>query len=250
MLYRKPVITALVAARKDSKYLAKFLSAYMVLTGDFDYTPLGVMLSSQDTWNEELVTMFRRIAQRTPDINISFSFEDRRLGRAGLHLYYETLLNGQLPEWTIYFCEDHYLRTPNWDIIVRTEIEKRKLDPDEVWVIVPGWDNPGIGAMNHILSRGYMRALDGHIARHGNLDSYINHVIEKLPADRIIHLPDIFHDFTHDVPSMMDDSRTKVELGPEAATIPPWDSDEMRALIAADAEILNKAIGKGQDNEL
>ncbi len=237
----KPYIQALVAARKDSKYLAKFLFSYLANTYDLENTPLGVMMSERDTWNKELIDHVSEIP------NLTFYREDRRLGRAGLHLYYEDMLKsaGSTPEWTAYFCEDHYPNTANWDQIVRQAIEGRKLDPYKIYVIVPGWDNPGIGAMNHILSRGFVESL-GHISKHGNLDSYINHVIEGLPADRIIHLGEIFHDFTHDVPSQMDDSRTRVELGPEAATIPAWDTDEMRALIAADTAKLNQSIQEGR----
>lgn len=234
-------ISALVAARKNSKYLAKFLFGATQYTENKFDTEFLVMASEQDTWNRELFDYF----QGQPGLD--FFFEDRGLGRAGLHVYFNDLLEHATGDWIVYFCEDHFINPPvvgeleapshYWDTIVRRTIAEKNLDPRRPWVIVPKFDNAG--TMNHIVSRGFVDLMGGVLGRHGWIDSYINDVLGGSGRgryhDRVILLnEEIFHDFTHDHPSPMSDAHLQSVTSDAGLLLPKYDSDEVRQLIAAD----------------
>lgn len=247
----KPDISVLIAARKNSKYLAKFLFG---LAANTQY-PAGiqtlVMLNEDDTWNRELVHYFDLHQDFLP---IEFHTENYGLGRAGLHVYFNDLLQHATGDWIIYFCEDHFITMHGWDTYLQRVIagitqqgdslnKPFPLDPSEPWIIVPKFDNAG--SMNHIVSRGYIDALGGVLGRHGWIDSYINdlstqawgrHPLRVLRMDK-----EIFHDFTHDDPSPMSDAHLQTIIGPEAAKLPKHGSQEYQILIEDDAERLREA---------
>lgn len=241
-------ISVLVAARKNSKYLAKFLAGFMVQTSCDYRTELLVMTNREDTWNYELIYMYRhlnRLARSTaPELSIEFFTEDLQLGRAGLHQYFNLLLQHATGDWIIYFCEDHFIVMNGWDKYIIDFAEERSLNPSKPWCLIPKFDN--CGAMNQVLSRGYVRALGGKLGRHGWIDSYINHVNTQAFADtgsQVLRMdPEMFHDFTHDDPSPMSDAHMQSIIGPAAHRLPEFDSDEVRALIAHDAQKLREAL--------
>ena len=250
----KPKISVLVAARKNSKYLAKFLFGYFANTGDRKNTEILVMLNLQDTWNQELIDHFS-----LPPYNVKFFWENKKLGRAGLHLYFNDLLEHANGQWVIYFCEDHFIIQDGWDERIRQFITTRELFHKDVYCLIPKFDNAG--AMNQILSRGYINALDGNLAHHGNLDSYINEVNglafgaaafrpegEGKPHDRILRFDDpaMFHDFTHDVPSPMSDAHLQTVNVGRGKKLPKYEDPIIRELAQKDADKLKVAIEGGR----
>lgn len=232
-----PSISVLVSARKNSKYLAKFLFGYFERTADNDHTEILVMLNEHDTWNRDLVDFYKDSGHR-----VRFFYENERLGRAGLHVYFNTLLKSAGGEWVIYFCEDHFIVMDSWDSYVRAYILRHDLDPRKVWCLIPKFDN--VGAMNQILSRGYINAI-GDVGKHGWIDSYINDLNGTLPGNRVLRFDhEMFHDFTHDKPTPMSDEHCKGETG-RGKLLPPYKSDEVRKLIAEDSKRIHAAMEKG-----
>jgi hypothetical protein len=235
-------ISVLIAARKNSKYLSKFLFGLCARTDDFFDTEVLVMLNANDTWNKELVSFF----EGTP--NMQFYYEDRGLGRSGLHYYFNELYNEASGDWLIYFCEDHFITMNNWDTYLRRQFNERGLDPREPWCLIPKFDNAG--AMNQILSRGYCEAIGNKMGGHGWIDSYINDVnAVAFPGQdhpkRVIRLDhEMFHDFTHDHPSPMDESHMQSVLSPEGKALPKYDSPRVKTIINHDATGLAEAVAQ------
>lgn len=252
-------LSVLVAARKNSKYLAKFLHGYFVNTiGKHQDTEVLVMLNEHDTWNRELV----RYYENYTDWNIRFFYEDYQLGRAGLHLYFNELYKHCTGQWIVYFCEDHYIIADSWDHQVRQVIDgtalaiktdgqpevlqhhNGRLNPTKIWAIIPKFDNAG--AMNHIVSRGLVEQMGGRLAQHGNLDSYLNDVIKWLPRERRIAMDEpLFHDFTHDVPSPMSDAHLQSVISEAGKKMPDYDEAVIAQAVADDVVKLQSAIREG-----
>ena len=242
------MISVLLAARKDSKYLAKFLMGYLENTVDSLDVELLVMMHEEDTWNKELVEYL------TANEDIMFFTENKGLGRNGLHVYYNDLLPFTSGNWIVYFCEDHFITLKGWDAYVRqiiaggsrslkvTEFEESEpLNPTEPWCIVPKFEN--VGAMNQIVSKGYIKAMGGYLGRHGNIDSYLNDVNRLLPQERIIKMDDpAFYDFTHDSPSPLDDVHTKTPLSEEGKALPKYTDHVVQKWIDEDAEKIRRAL--------
>lgn len=233
-------ISVLVAARKNSKYLAKFLFGYFANTFAPEKTEVIVMLNAADTWNDDLVNYYENFT----DYPIRFLREDHKLGRAGLAIYLNELLPYATGQWIVYFCEDHYINFEGWDAEIRKFIADRELNSTKVYTVIPKFDNAG--TMNHILSRGFVDQIGGYLAQHGNLDSYINDVIRNIPRDRRLRMDqEIFHDFTHDIPSPMDDSHLQSVISRKGKLMPKYDSDTIRGLITMDSQKLQQAIREG-----
>lgn len=251
-----PDIAVLISARKNSKYLAKFLHGLTVRTDRCDFTDVRVMLNAHDTWNDELVQYYSDLPYDRG--YVAFFRENLRLGRAGLHEYFNLMVQGggNHPDWTVYFCEDHFITVPDWDRELRAIVNgdvrsgdsnghKFPLNPDEIWVIVPKFDNAG--AMNHVVSRGFINALGGKIGNHGWIDSYINDLFytDGELRKRVIRVDqEWFHDFTHDDPSPMSDSHLQGEISERAKQLPKHNSSVYKHRVALDREALLKAIAK------
>lgn len=262
----RPRISVLVAARRNSKYLAKFLMGYMDRTHDFDNTEILVMLNEHDTWNDELVRYFE-------PKGVQFYRENLELGRAGLHEYFNELYKHATGQWIVYFCEDHFIVMNGWDNYLRELINGTLLAPEipdqprnyknnlgaleanKIWCLVPKFDNAG--AMNQVLSRGYCEALGGLVGRHGWIDSYINDLNREAfgasadrpnykEGDRIFKLDDeMFHDFTHDDPNPMSDAHMQSVTSVKGKALPRYTDSVVKYRIATDAEKLKLAIERG-----
>lgn len=253
-------LSVLVSARKNSKYLSKFVEGYRRRTSSDSAVELLILLNEHDTWNEDLVSNYERMQLQLEaepfniapeEVPIRFYRENMQLGRAGLAEYFNYLVPYTRGDWIIYFCEDHFITAQGWDLIVKGYINgllgsaanKPPLDSNEVWVIVPKFDN--CGAMNHVLSRGFVRALGDKIGRHGWIDSYINDLMRDFP-ERVIRIDEeLFHDFTHDKPSPMADSETQSVISVKGKAMPPYDSSTTRHRIAMDQELIKRALEKG-----
>jgi hypothetical protein len=224
-------LSILLASRKNSKFLAKFLMCYMEYTFDISAHELLCMYNTEDTWNQELISQMSSLP------GVSFYKEDLHLGRSGLHEYFNTLATHATGDFLIYFCEDHCIVQPNWDQTILAFIRGNKIDPAKVNMIVPKFDN--IGAMNQIVSRKWFETL-GNIGRFGNIDSYNNYVAEKIDQTRI-HPMDfpLFHDFTHD-PQIMTPEHCRVQN--ETPLPEQWGDPSVMAKIIEDAAALQKAI--------
>lgn len=237
----RPKISVLIAARKNSKYLAKFLiglfentSLELMEPGGFEVL---VMLNAGDTWNQDIKEYFIRRE------NVYFFSEDYQLGRAGLHEYFNDLAKHATGEWLIYFCEDHYIPPPPrlfWDQYFLSRIAEKKMDYREPYVIVPKFDNAG--AMNHMVSRGFYETIGNVIGRHGWIDSYINDVTAMAwgrSSPRLVRMDtETFHDFTHDKPNPMDDAHLQSVISEKAKDLPKHGDEVYKHRVAVDAEKL------------
>jgi len=243
-------LCVLISARRNSKYLAKFLFGLMQRTNNQHPAELDVrvMLNEHDDWNRELVQHFSHHEGYVP---VQFFRENLQLGRAGLHEYFNQLLVGATADWFIYFCEDHFIVQDGWDDLLLDYVlgtkrsgdsdgKKFPLDPDDIWVLVPKFDN--CGAMNHIVSRGFIKALGGRIGNHGWIDSYINDLMREFP-DRVIRIDEEwFHDFTHDQPSPMSDSHIQALSSEKGKLLPAYEDSRVEKQLERDREKIRRAI--------
>ena len=181
-------LSILGISRKRSKFLAKFLASYVNLTNDQENTELLMMVSKDEDWNTEIIEHFR---QRH---GVKFFFEDWKLGGRGRHVFFNELAMQASGEWMQHACDDHLFVMKDWDEYIRASILHRSLDPLKVHVIIPKFSNTGSCA--HLLSRGYLAVL-GKIGGCGNIDSWINSVLEGIPQERITHLNDESIMFDH-----------------------------------------------------
>lgn len=247
-------LSVLIASRKNSKYLAKFLMGLIRNTHSLSQIEILVIMNEHDTWNKELVHFFEHGFGPDNQHHVRFFYEDLRLGRAGLHEYFNILTKNATGDWLVYFCDDHFIDTWAWDLAIYHTISGNlihgdsagknfPLNPAAPYIIVPQFDN--CGAMNHIVSRGFINALDGRIGNHGWIDSYINDLAaatwRKHDLAHIIRMDKpIFHDFTHDDPSPMSDAHMQSVLTPEADHLPKFQSEEYNKTIEHDAEKLRR----------
>lgn len=227
----------MVSARRDSKYLANFITGFLTHRAD-KKTMLYVMVNKNDTWNADLIDWFDETN------GIRFFGEDYGYGRAGLHIYFNKLYHyTHDPDWLIYFCEDHQFILPGWDKVVLDKIKELELDPEKPYCLIPKFDN--VGAMNQILSRGYIKALGGVLGYHGNIDSYINDVNRSLGGlverKAVIRFDEeMFHDYTHDKPIPVENP---VYPAPNADKLPKYNDHRVLEQIAKDSKKIKEAWG-------
>ena len=235
-------ISVLVSARNDSKFLAKFLINYFANTHNLRDTELLVMTTETDTWNSELIWFF------SDRFGVKFYSENYQLGRSGLHKYFNDLADHASGDWLIYFCEDHNIIKPGWDQEVRGFITRNDMDPEKIYTIVPKFDN--VGAMNHIVSRGFVDALGGKIGRHGWIDSYINELNETVFGDhseRVRRMDEeLFHDFSHDHPNPMEQGNSQSPVGLDGTELPKFKDPIIRLRIEKDANKFKEALEAGK----
>lgn len=244
-------ISVLVSARKNSKYLAKFLHVYFMRTTPMADIECLVMMNEGDTWNTELVEYYNRVQQFMgfygENQPLRFYKEDLGLGRAGLHEYFNELYKHATGDWIVYFCEDHSIIMDGWDDYIRQNIEERGLDHMQPYCIVPVFDNAG--SMNHILSRGYCKAIGDRVGGHGWIDSWINDVNWRAFGDRSLRLirnldTPMFHDFTHDQPTPMDDAHLQSVISEAGKKLPRYADEIVKQDIERNGQIIRDRIGR------
>lgn len=244
-----PQLTVLISARRNSKYLAKFLFGLAAYTSNPDNLEVMVMLNAHDDWNNEL----EKVASQ--DLGIKFFRENYRLGRAGLHEYFNTMLPTAKGDWFIYFCEDHFITTPGWDQYIMDHIngiassgdsagKEFPLDPNKIWVLVPKFDN--CGAMNHVVSKGFISALNGRIGNHGWIDSYINDLMHEFPDRTIRFDTALFHDFTHDQPNPMSDAHMQAVDPAKGQALPGYEDPLTKRQLKKDMAKIAELIKRGK----
>lgn len=171
-------ISVLCPARPNSALLAHFIIRYLHMTKDHVNTELLVLMNSYDSWNTGITQAFAG--------RVKFFYEDMKLGRFGLHRYYEELLKYTTADWVMLACEDFDWVMGDWDDFVRSHVQH--VDSSVPHVFYPRFTNTG--SVCQILSRGYINTVGTLLSHHGSVDSWINEVVEGSINDRTIS-PDV-----------------------------------------------------------
>jgi len=185
------MISLLVTARKDSKFLAKFVMTFISHTKRFDNVELLIFTPGGE-WNKELLKFFTVMP-----VPIKVIDDETGLGRGGNHIFYQEAFKSAKGDWIWYLCDDHQL-LDGYDQYITDYI--KDLDPTKPVVIAPAVDNSG--RISHILSRKFIDTVG--FAPQGNVDSCINETLERLELltgnTDILHLPliPVLHDFSLD----------------------------------------------------
>ncbi len=225
------MISLLLTARQDSKFLAKFVTTFIANTNNFNNVELLIFLSPEDTWNKELLECFKDKVKVIPDTT--------ELGRGNSHIFYSELAKHAQGEWLWYVCDDHYL-FKNYDEYISNFINDNNIDPYQVNVIAPACLNSG--RISHILSKKAFELVG--FGQHGNVDSYINEMLEyvALFADYPIpYLPPepVMSDFSVEADLMKTKNRSDFN---ELEQILLFQSKGMKQKIRFDSETLRRAL--------
>lgn len=176
--------------------------------------------------------------------------EDLRLGRSGLHVYFNELLKHAKGDWIWYLCEDHDFIKP-WDSFIDEFLAKRsvnpatEIDPKKVNCLVPLYNN--IGAVSHILSRGWVN-VTGHIGGHGNIDSWLGFIARSINQGRV-HLLSLvgdsdkdalMTDHTHNREEIEKVADQMVSVVPENVTA--WQDPGVQDALCKELELVREAI--------
>lgn len=225
------MISLLVPVRKNSPYLVNFLISFLKNTYCFDDVELIILISKEEKWNLEIIDFLKH--DNDAD-NFKVMTKELDAERDGLHLFWNQMAKEARGNWLWYLCDDFYLY-PNYDKTLNSVL--KNLDSDKINVIVPRVENSG--SITHVLSRGYYNAVG--MGKHGNMDSYINWVLEAAKIENCItHISDpILLDFSRNDP--LSEENSKLEH-PENPKYLAFYSDENQALIKQDAEILNRLV--------
>jgi hypothetical protein len=194
------MISQLLILRKNSKFFAKFLIGWLKNTKDFNNVELLILANQGDTWNQDLFEYYK----------LKVFYEDSGFGKDGRAEFYNQLAKEAKGDWIWPMCDDHYLIKNGYDEYL-TEYLKDK-DFSKPKIVLPKVDNSG--AIAHILSRGWLNTT-GRIAKHGNIDTYLNDCLEMLGREDIIFRPEepILTDFTVD-PTIMTPEHSQVRIDP------------------------------------
>lgn len=239
----------LVASRKDSPFLERFLRSYEKNTTDPDNAELLLMYNVGETKNLAVIKEFQ-------DKGLLKSFtEDWGLGRSGLHKYFNLLLTAATGEWVWYLCEDHDFIRP-WDSYINEFLEKKKvnpateIDPQKVNCLVPLYNN--IGAVSHILSRGWLN-VTGRLAGHGNLDSWIGTIASSIQHHGRVHqllltgsseVDAMMTDYTHNKEEIEAVKDQMVSVTPPGVI--PWSDPGVQDALLKELEAIREAIRTGK----
>lgn len=233
------MISLLMTARKDSKFMAKFIMTYLVHTRHLEEVELLIM-TPRGEWNKELFAFLSKYKIPNP---IILAEDNGDLGRGSSHLFYELLGKEAKGDWLWYVCDDHYL-FDGYDEYISNYIKEYQLDSKKINIIVPMVSNSG--RISHILSRKYFNTVG--VAQHGNVDSYINNTLEYLEVfigkeevEKIEHFPPepIMSDFSQDKDIMNPVNAPAQDLVYEAKK---FKSQDNKNKIKEDAEKIYKAI--------
>lgn len=171
------MISLIVTCRENSKYLAKFMMAFLEHTRYYDQVELLVFIPPTDTWNQELLDYF---TEAFPN-HIKRIDDNTNMGRGNSNIFYNEAAKEATGDWLWYLCDDHYL-LDGYDKYISDYIKDLNIDPTKVNVIAPACSNSG--RVSHILSRKTFELVG--FGQHGNVDSYINEMLEyvEIFADR------------------------------------------------------------------
>lgn len=173
-------IAVLCPARPNSALLAHFIISFFNKIKCIRVsTSLRIMMNANDTWNDGVDDVF-------DDFDITFIREDYRMGRQGLHVYYNELASLEDADWYMLACEDMDFIMDGWDVWMREQLET--IDSSKPYVFWPRFDNTG--AVCPVVSHGYLKAVNGRLSEHWSVDSWIGHVCKKLHPSTCIS-PDV-----------------------------------------------------------
>lgn len=239
----------LVASRKDSPFLERFLRSYEKHTTDPKNAELLLMYNANESKNLEVIKEFE-------DKGLLKSFtEDLGLGRSGLHTYFQMLLEHAKGDWVWYLCEDHDFIRP-WDSYINEFLEKKAvnpatvIDPQKVNCLVPIYNN--IGAVSHILSRGWLN-VTGRLAGHGNLDSWIGTIASSIQHHGRVHQLTLtgsadddamMTDYTHNKEEIEAVKDQLVYVTPPGVI--PWGDPGVQDALSKELEAIREAIRLGK----
>jgi hypothetical protein len=160
-------ISVLCPARPNSALLAHLVVRFLSTVKNHEDVNLIVMMNVADKWNKNIKRAF-------PQRNVLFVEEDFKLGRQGLHVYYNELAKLTNAEWLMMVCEDHDWVMDEWDQFMLDHL--KSVDCMKPNIFYPRFTN--IGAVCPVLSRGYVNAVGGNLSAHYSFDSWINEVAE------------------------------------------------------------------------
>lgn len=225
------MISILLAVRKNSKFFSKWLISYLKHTKNFNNIELLILASNEDTWNQDYFDYFKLNVLR----------EDFRCGKNGRHIFYNYLAERAHGDWLWHMCDDHYL-LDGYDEYLTNYIQEKQINPSLINVIIPRVENSG--SISHILSSGWFNTVG--MGKHGNIDSYINEVIDRMIYFNCVYHPErpVLVDFTVD-PTIMTSEHSKIELDPEHRFY-DFADPHMKDLISMDAQKLYEAIKEGK----
>ncbi len=227
------MLSLMLTIRKNSKFFPKFMAGFLLHTKNFANVELIVLASSEDTWNRDLFELYKD--------KLTVYYEDFRCGKNGRHLFYNELAQYAKGDWLWHMCDDHYL-LDGYDEYLVSYINDNHIDANKVNIIVPRVENSG--SIAHLLSRSWYEAA-GRIGSHGNIDSYLNGVVDRMIHKRDHH-PDkpVLWDYTTD-PTIMTPLHSEITLNPEFKHY-AFTSDETKHEMDIDAHRLHIAIEGGK----
>lgn len=230
-------ISVLSLARRRSRFLSHFLFNYCTMTKDLENTNLFVMANAKDDYNKDVFKFF----EVHSEYNIKFLFEDSGLGVYGRHIFFNDLVKNTDGDWIFHTCDDQMFIYEAWDNYLRDYIINKNIDSSKINIIVPAFENAG--TVDHIVSRSYINIL-GKLGGFGNIDSFINRILEAIPQNRIFHpLQKLMYDFTVDseihTPEYLTTDTTKGNL------LPKWGSKEVEDELSLEINKILKAIKNG-----
>jgi hypothetical protein len=225
------MISILLAVRKNSKFFSKWLISYLKHTKNFSNIELLILANSEDTWNQDYFDYYKLNVLR----------EDFRCGKDGRFIFYNYLAERANGGWLWHMCDDHYL-LDGYDEYLTKYITDKAIDSSKINILIPRVENSG--AISHILSRGWYATVG--MGKHGNIDSYINEVVDKMIHTQCVFRPEqsVLIDYTVD-PTIMTPEHCKIELDPEHRFY-DFTDPHMKDLINQDAHKLYVAIGEGK----
>jgi hypothetical protein len=229
-------LSQLLIARKNSKFLMKFLISWLKNTKDFNNVELLIMVNEGDTWNQDFLEYFKDKFQVFK--------EDWGMGKEGRAEYYNELAKHATGDYLWHMCDDHNIIRYGYDEFLINYIKDNQIDPNKVNIICPAVENAGRVA--HMLSRGWYNVV-GRMGGHGAIDSYINTILDQIVYRDQIYEPGevILTDFTP-YPEIMTFEHCKTELKPIVWA--DMTSPEIQGEIKKDARKLFDAIQYERNN--
>lgn len=227
-------ISILLLVRKNSKFFSKWLISYLRNTFDFNNIELLIMASKHDTWNQDFFQYY--------EDKFKVYYEDKKMGKNGRSVYYNELAGYSTGDFIWHMCDDHYFISERYDKYLVEFIERKKINPHAVNIILPLLDNTG--SVSHLVSRKWYEVL-GRMGEHPAIDSYINGVIDRFPYPDRIHNTDraLLHDFTVEE-EIMTPKHHEIELD-YSISFPDFRSEETDNEMTKDGHKLYQAVQNG-----